>query len=150
MKTSWRRLLSSSSENAFTESSRRLYQDEYICLGHMFSRRLQDVFKTSSKCLAKTSSRHLPDVLKACWRCLENFFKMSSRCVQEVFKTSSKCIAKISSRHLPDTFKTYHQVKLFLLTRLQDNFTSLQDVFETYSTRFWDAMRRWLSTEIFA
>ena len=59
MKTSWRRLLSSSSEavliktNMFTlalrlqkTSSRRL-QDQYISLGHMSSRRLQDVFKIS-------------------------------------------------------------------------------------------------------
>ena len=64
MKTSWRRFSSSSSEdvliktNMFTlalclqkTSSRRLGQDQYIRLGHMSSRRLQDVFKTSSRCL---------------------------------------------------------------------------------------------------
>ena len=37
----------------------------------------------------------------------------------------------------------YHQVKLFLLTRLQE-------VVETYSTRFLDILRRRLSTERFA
>ena len=55
----------------------------------MSSRRLQDVFKMSSRCLAKTFSRHLQDVLQRCFQ---------------------------------DVFKTYHQVKLFLLTSLQDVF----------------------------
>ena len=53
-----------SSEDVFKTSSRRLGQDQYIRLGHTSSRRLQDVFKTSSRRLAKTSSRHLQDVLK--------------------------------------------------------------------------------------
>ena len=60
----WRRLSSSSSENVFKTSSRRLDQDQYIRLGHTSSRRLQNVFKTSSRRLAKTSSRHLQDVFK--------------------------------------------------------------------------------------
>ena len=47
-------------------SSRRLHQDQHIRLGHTSSRRLQDVFKTSSRRLAKTSSRHLQDVLQGC------------------------------------------------------------------------------------
>ena len=53
-----------SSEDVFKTSSRRLGQDQYIRLGYTSSRRLQDVFKTSSRRLAKTSSRHLQDVLK--------------------------------------------------------------------------------------
>ena len=79
--------------------SRRLDQDEYSRLTHTTSRRLQDVFKTSS--------RHLQDMLP--------------RSLQDVFKTSSRRLAKASSRHLQvvfqkslqDIFKMYHQVKLF-------------------------------------
>ena len=39
-------------------------------------------------------------------------------------KTSSRRLAKSSSRHLQDIFKTYHQVKLFLLTRLWEAFNT--------------------------
>ena len=46
---------------------------------------------------------------------------------------------KTSSRHLEDVFKTYYQVKLFMVTQFQD-------VFETYSKRFWDVLLRRLST----
>ena len=132
LKTSWRRLSSSSSkdvfktssrrldqdeyvrlsltssEDVFKTSSRRLGQDQYIRLGHTSSRRLQDVFKTSSRRLAKTSSRHLQDVLP--------------RRLQDVFKTSSKLLANTSWRHLQDVLKTYHQVKLLLLTSLWEVF----------------------------
>ena len=45
-------------------SSRRLGQDQYICLGHMSSRRLQDVFKTSSRRLQDVLQRYLQDVFK--------------------------------------------------------------------------------------
>ena len=52
-------------------------------------------------------------------------------------------LAKTFSRHLEDVFKMYHQVKLFWLTRLQD-------IFETYLTRFWDLLRKRLSGEWFS
>ena len=79
MKTSSRRLdqddyvcLSlTSSEKVLKTSSRRLGQDQYICLDHMSWRRLQDFFKTSSRRLQnlfKTSSRHLQDVFKTSWK----------------------------------------------------------------------------------
>ena len=55
----------------------------------------------------------------------------SSRRLQDVFK--------MSSRHLQDVFKTYYQVKVFLITQFQD-------IFETYSKRFWDVLLRRLST----
>ena len=75
----------------------------------------EDVFKTSSRRpgqdqyirLAHTSSRRLQDVLQ--------------KCLQDVFKTSL--------RHLQDVFKTYYQVKLFLVAQFQD-------IFETYSKCF--------------
>ena len=99
MKTSWRRLSSSSSEDVFKTSC-------------------QDVFKTSCKNVFKTSSRRLQDILKTSSRRLQDVFKTFSR---RFAKTSSRCLAKTSSRHLHDVFqrclqgvfKTHHQVKLF-------------------------------------
>ena len=115
----WRRLNGDGHILINHTSSRRLGQDQYIRLVHTSSRRLQDVFKTSSRRLqdvfktssrrlAKTSSRHLQDVLP--------------RRLQDVFKTSSRRLANTSWRHLQDVLKTYHQVKLFLLTSLWEVF----------------------------
>ena len=73
------RLTHTSSEDVFKTSSRRLDQGQYIRLDHTSSRRLQDIFKASSRRLAKTSSRHLQDI-----------FKTSSRRLQDIFKTSSR------------------------------------------------------------
>ena len=95
---------------------------------------LQDVFKTFSRRLQdifKTSSRRPQDIFKTSSRCFENVFKLSSRRLQDVLKTSS--------RHLQDVCKTYYQVKVFLVTQFQD-------VFQTYSKRFWDVLLRRLST----
>ena len=75
-------------------SSRRLGQDQYIRLGHMSSRRLQDVFKTFLK--------RLQDV-----------FKASSRRFQGVFKTSSRHLQDVLQKYFQDVFKASHQVKLF-------------------------------------
>ena len=94
----WRRL-----EDAFrlllqkTSSTRPLDQHQNIHLGHTSSRRLQNIFKTSSR----------PRL-------------QGARYLEDVFKTSSRRLAKLSSRHLQDVFNVYHQAKLFLLTRLQD------------------------------
>ena len=89
------------------------------------SRRFQDffkVFKTSYKSVFKTSSRRLIS---------RRLNKTSSRRLQKVFKTSCKNIFKtdvlktshlqdVLQRYLQGDYKTYHQVKLFLLTRLRD------------------------------
>ena len=69
------KISSSSSEDVFKMSSRRLDQDEYIHLTHTSSEdgltktnifalaiRLQDVFKTFPRRLAKISSRRFQDV----------------------------------------------------------------------------------------
>ena len=85
-----------SSEDVFKTSSRRLDQDQYIPLGYTSSRRLQDVFKTSSRRLQDVLPRLLQDVLQ--------------KGLQDIFKTFW--------RRLQSVFKTYQQVKLFLLTRL--------------------------------
>ena len=96
-------------------SSRRLDEDEYILINHTSSRRLQDV-------LVKTNifilSIRLQDVFKTFLRRLQDVFKTSSRHLQDVFKMSSRRLANTSWRHLQDVLKTYHQVKLFLLTSL--------------------------------
>ena len=114
-------------------SSRRLGQDQNICLGYTFSRRLQDIFKTSSmssRRLTKAFSRHLPNVLSS-----RRLVKTSSRRLQKVFKTFCKSVFKkdvlktshlqdVLQRYLQGDYKTYHQVKLFLLTRLRDIFNT--------------------------
>ena len=109
-KTYWSRQLYSSYSYVFRK---RLHQDQHIRLGHTSSRRLQNVFKTSS--------RHLQDAFKASSK-LQDVLKTSSRSLQDFFETSSK--------HLQDVLKTYYQVKLFLVIQFQD-------VFGTYSKRFW-------------
>ena len=123
-------------------SSRRVGQDQYISLGQTSSRRLQDVFKTSSRHLAKAPSRHLLEVFNTFWRRVLDVFKTSSRRVaktfsrrlqnvfntsckkglQDIFKKSSKRFEDVLQRYLQDVFKTYHQVKLYLLISLRDVF----------------------------
>ena len=112
MKTSWRCLSSSSSEDVLIKtnmfalalrlqktSSRRLGQGQYIRLGHTSSRRLQDVFKTSSRRLAKTSSRHLQDV-----------FKTSCK---DIFKTFSRRIIRLNCLPRSHFWVIYGQCRKF-------------------------------------
>ena len=120
-------------------SSRRLGQDQYIRLGYTSSRRLQDVFKTFSRRLQDVLQKRLQDIFKTSSRRLQNVFKTSSRRLQDVlktsskrlqdvlknvFKTSSRRLQDVLQRYLQDVFKTYHQVKLFLLTRLWEAFNT--------------------------
>ena len=97
---------------------------------------LQDVFKTFSRCLSKTSSRHLEDVLQkslqdifeTSWRRFDDVLNTSSdvsaRYLEDVFKASSRRLWKMWSKHLQDVYKKHHQVKLLLLTRLRDIFST--------------------------
>ena len=88
------------------------------------TRRLPDVFETPH---IKTFSRRLKNILKTCFGHLQDVLP---RHVQDVFQSVLK------TRRLRDVFKIYHQVKLFLLTGLQDVFkTFFQDVFNTFSRR---------------
>ena len=101
------------------------------------SRCLQDVLiKTNIFVLAiglqDVLQKRLQDILKASSRRFKDVFKTSLRRLQDIFKTSCK-----------DFFKTFYQAKLFLLTQFQD-------VFETWSKRFWDILLRRLSTRGFA
>ena len=130
LRTSWRHLSSSSSEDVFKMSwSKRIYSP----YSHVFRRRLQDVFrtswsrpiysswsyvlKTSCQYVFKTSSRRLQDVLQ---KRLQDIFKMSSRRFEDVFKTSSKDIFKTFSRRI---------IKLNFL--VNTSLRSIQQVSET-------------------
>ena len=140
LKMSWRRLSSSSWEDVLKTSWRRLEQNKYVRLSltssedvfkTSWSRPIYSswlyVFKTSSRRLQdifKTSSRHLQDVLKMSSRPLQGVFKTSSRRFEDVFKMSSRHLQDVLQRYLQDVFKTYHQVKLFLLTRLWEAFNT--------------------------
>ena len=104
VKTSSRRLSSSSSDNVLKVSWRRLDQEQYICLGQTSS---EGVFKTSSRCLNQDKYIGLSH--------------MSSRRFQDVLKTSCQNVFKISSRGLARTFSRH----LFE--------TSCKDVFKTFS-----------------
>ena len=87
LKTSWRRLSSSSSEDVFKTSWSRPIYSSWLYVFKTSWRRFEDVFKTSSRGLAKTSSRRFHDVFKTSCK---NIFKTSSRRLQEVLKTSWK------------------------------------------------------------
>ena len=89
LKTSWSRPIYSSCPYVFKTFSR--------CLQDFLPKRLQDVFKTSSRRLQdvfKTSSRRLQDILP--------------RRLKDVFKRSSRRLANTSWGHLQDVLKTYH------------------------------------------
>ena len=95
MKTSWRRL-----KDVF-----RLHQDKFVRLSLTFS---QDVLvKTNIFVLAIR---------------LQDVFKTSSRRLQDVLKTFSRHLQVVLQRYLQEVFKMYHQVKLFVLTRLWEAF----------------------------
>ena len=84
----------------------------------------KNVFKKSSRCIQdvlKTSSRCIQDIFKTCCK---SVFKKSSRHFVDVFKTSSRHLQDTLQRYFQDVFKVYHQVKLFLLTRLREVFNT--------------------------
>ena len=101
LKTSWRRLTSSSSEDAFKASLRRLDQDEYIRLGGTLSRCFQDVLKTSSKRCQDVLPRCLQDVLETSCK---NVFKTSSKNLKDVLRTYWRHFQNVLARHLEDVF----------------------------------------------
>ena len=91
MKTSWRRLSSSFSEDVLIKTN---IFTLVIRLQNTSSGRLdQDQYKTSSRHLANTSSKLLQDVCK-------NVFKTSSRRLQDIFKISCKVAFKMFWRRI--------------------------------------------------
>ena len=91
-------------------SSRRLGQEQYICFGHTFSRRFQDVLKIPCQDAFKRFSKLLQDVLE---KRLQDIFKTS--CQDVMF---SKCLKDLMQKRPQDIFKT-----------------SCKDVFKTFSRR---------------
>ena len=53
---------------------------------------------------------------------LQDIFKTSSKRFENVFKTSWRHLQDVLQRCLQDIFKTYYQVELFLVTQFQDIF----------------------------
>ena len=104
MKTSSRRLSSSSSEDVLKTASRCLNQEEHIRLSHTSS---EDVFKTSwsrpiyssKPYVVRTYSRHFWDVLKTSSTRFQDVFKTSCK---NNFQKSSRRLRKISSRSFQD------------------------------------------------
>ena len=89
------------SEDVFKTSWSRPIYSSRSYIFKTSSRRFQDIFKTSSKHLTKTSSKRLA--------------KTFSRHLQDVLPRRLQDVLQI---YLQGVFKPYHQVKLFLLTRL--------------------------------
>ena len=86
-------------------SSIRLDRDQYIRLGHTSSRLYQNVLQKRLQDLFKTSSRHSKDLWK---RCLA---KTSARPLQELLQKRLQGIFNKSSRHFEDV---WHLAKMSL------------------------------------
>ena len=84
-----------------------------------FKIHLQDVFKTS---WSRPIYSSWPYVLRTFSKRFEDVLKTSSRHLQDVFQKCLQNVLQKSSKYFQDVFKTYHQVKLFLLTRLREVF----------------------------
>ena len=124
-------------QDVFKTSCSRLVYSSWSYFFRTSSGRFQDAFKTScKKCLKdifKTYSRCFQDVINSSWRHLQDVL---SRRLQDIFKTSSghfddglnnkssKYLQNVFQLYLQDVFKKYHQIKLFLLTRLWDVFNT--------------------------
>ena len=89
-----------------------------------FSRRLEDIFKTSSKRLEDLFARRLEDVLKTSWRRLENLLKTSW---QDVLKTSWRRIAKTN---------------ILVLTKTSSEDVRLRRTYSSWSRRLEDVFQR--------
>ena len=76
------------------------------------SRRLQDVFCLR---LQKTSSGSLDQ---------DEYIRLSHTSSEDVFKTSLKHFQDVLQKRLQDILKTYHQVKVFLLTHFRHVFNT--------------------------
>ena len=121
-KMSWRRLQRNKfSSYVCNTSSNNVFKTSWRCLQVVFARRLQDVFKTSSRCVCKTSSwRRLQEVfkktscnyvLKSSWRRLQNVLEDKNmlpwRHLQDIFEASSVRLRQ------GECFLGYDKVKLF-------------------------------------
>ena len=95
----------------------------------------EDFLKTS---LVFVFRRRLQDVLIK-MNILALLIRLQKTSSRRLHQDQHIRLGHTSSKRLEDVFKTYYQVKLFLVTQFQH-------VFETYSKRFWDVLLRRLST----
>ena len=115
-KTSCSRPIYSSWSYVFKTSSRRLQdilprrlqtfprrlqdvlQKHFQDICKTFSRRSEDVFKTSSRCLAKLPARHLQEVLQWCFQEVFKTYHLAKLflliCIRDVFNTFLRRTAK--------------------------------------------------------
>ena len=98
-KTSWSRPINSSCSYVFKTSSRRL-QEVLPRFFKTSSRRLQEVLQKRLQDIFKTSSRRFQDVFKTSSRRLRHVLKKSSRRLQDIFKMSCKGVFKTVSRRI--------------------------------------------------
>ena len=118
----WRRLEDVFCLRLQKTSSRRLDQDEYVRLSltssedvfkTSWSRPIYSSWPYIVKTSGKMYSRHLQDVFKTFWRR-----------VQDVFETSSRRLAKMSSRRFQDVSSSYTVLVNKFSRCLQDVFTT--------------------------
>ena len=80
----------------------------------VFSRRVQDVFKTLCQDIFKTFSRHLKenlqDIFRTSSRRLEGIFKMSSKRLQDLLQKRLQDILKASSRLLNKSSRRFQDI----------------------------------------
>ena len=124
------RLSLSSSEDVFKTSWPGPIYTSWPYIFKTLWRHLQDVLQKHLEDIFNTSSRHFEDVFKTSSRvCLQNVFKTSWKRLHDIFKRFWRRLQDVLQRSLQDFFKTYHQVKLFLLT-------CLWEAFNTFLRRF--------------
>ena len=101
------------SEDVFKASSKRLDQDEYICLGHTFSKNVQDFLQKCLQDISKTSSRRFQDVLKIYNQVklfllthLQYVFKtfLSTKLSCSCFETPWRRIQHVSEKYCKDSY----------------------------------------------
>ena len=141
---SWRRFLQEDVLKTYA-------QEKYIRLD-------QDVLKTPWRRFLKTETKDVLNrkILRKSYACLGNLIKKQPEILIKLtvkyFSSNLKAypfivVGKLFCLKVSFTRQLNCQVKLFVFTRLQDVFTSHQDVFDTSSTRFWDVLGRLLSIE---
>ena len=106
-------------------------------LQNLFWPKSQQIFALMKTSFAFVSRRRLQDVLIKT-NIFTLFIRLQKTSWRHLHQDQHISLSHTSSRPLQDVFKTY-QVKLFLVAQFQD-------VFETYSKRFWDVLLRRLST----
>ena len=93
------------------------YRDQHIRLGHTTSSHLPDIFNH----LQDVSKMSCQDIFRALSKSLQDILQ---KLLQYIFNTSSRHLQEVLQRCLQGIFITYNQVKLFLLIRRRDVFST--------------------------